>query len=138
MAVKPLAVNCPLPVVNSGKMGSFLKNRIQSVRYAAKGALLLLSTEASIKVQFAIAITVTVAGFYFDISATEWIVQIIAIALVMGVEGVNTAVEKMADFVHPDHHHKIGTIKDISAGAVFIAAVMAIIVGGIIYIPKIF
>lgn len=119
-------------------MGSFFKNRIKSVRYAAKGAVLLLRTEDSIKVQFAIALAVTIAGFYFNISALEWTIQLITIALVMSIEGVNTAIEKMADFVHPDHHHRIGTIKDISAGAVFIAAFMAVIVGGIIYIPKIF
>ncbi|MBC9794807.1 diacylglycerol kinase [Sinomicrobium weinanense] len=119
-------------------MGPFLKNRLKSIHYAARGALILLRTEASIKVQLAIAIAVTVAGFYFNISALEWAIQIITIALVMSIEGVNTAIEKMADFIHPDHHHKIGTIKDISAGAVFIAAVMAVIVGGIIYIPKIF
>ncbi|UGU15145.1 diacylglycerol kinase family protein [Sinomicrobium kalidii] len=119
-------------------MGVFLKNRLKSIRYAARGALLLFRTEASIKVQFVIGLLATVAGFYFHISATEWMVQLLTIALVMSIEGVNTAIEKIADFVHPDHHHKIGIIKDISAGAVFIAAVMAVIAGCIIYIPKIF
>ena len=56
----------------------------------------------------------------------------------MSVEGLNTAIEKIADFVHPEHHTKIGFIKDISAGAVFISAVSAIIIGLIIYLPKIF
>ncbi|MGS2738517.1 diacylglycerol kinase [Sinomicrobium sp. M5D2P17] len=111
---------------------------MKSIRYAAKGALLLFLTEASIQVQFAIACIVTVAGFYFKISSTEWILQILTIAVIMSVEGINTAIEKMADFVHPDHHRKIGAIKDIAAGAVFIAAVTAILIGCIIYIPKIF
>ncbi|RNL90694.1 diacylglycerol kinase family protein [Sinomicrobium pectinilyticum] len=119
-------------------MSSFFKNRVKSVRYAAKGAVILFRTEASIQVQFTIACIVTVAGFYFDISATEWILQILTIAVIMSVEGLNTAIEKMADFIHPDHHHKIGIIKDIAAGAVFIAAATAIIIGCIIYIPKIF
>ncbi|MGS2764872.1 diacylglycerol kinase [Sinomicrobium sp. M5D2P9] len=119
-------------------MSSFFKNRVKSIRYATKGALLLFRTEASIQAQFAIACIVTAAGFYFKISTTEWILQILTIAVIMSIEGINTAIEKMADFVHPDHHHKIGIIKDIAAGAVFIAAVTAIIIGCIIYIPKIF
>ena len=61
--------------------------------------------------------------------------QIFAIGLVMSVEGINTAIEEIADFVHPDFHNKIGFIKDVSAGAVFIAAVIAVIIGLIIYIP---
>ena len=64
--------------------------------------------------------------------------QTAMIGLVMSIEGVNTAVEYIADFIHPDHHPKIGLIKDISAGAVFIASIVAVIVAGIIYLPKIF
>ena len=56
----------------------------------------------------------------------------------MGVEGLNTAIEEIADFVHPEHHPKIGRLKDIAAGAVGITALITIIVGCIIYIPKIF
>ncbi|WP_340065804.1 diacylglycerol kinase family protein [Ascidiimonas aurantiaca] len=119
-------------------MLDFIIKRIKSVRYAFKGALLLIATEASIKVQIFIAVCVTVAGFYFDISRTEWMIQIITIALVMGVEGVNTGIEKLADFIHPDFNDKIGSIKDIAAGAVFITAFAAVIVGCLIYVPKLF
>ncbi|APY09493.1 diacylglycerol kinase [Winogradskyella sp. J14-2] len=116
----------------------FIINRLKSVGFAFKGMLILIKTEASIKIQIFIALVVTIAGFYFGISATEWMVQIAMIGLVMSIEGVNTAVEYIADFIHPDHHPKIGLIKDISAGAVFIAAIVAVIVAGIIYLPKIF
>jgi len=54
----------------------------------------------------------------------------------MSIEGINTAVEKIADFIHPDFHHRIGFIKDIAAGAVFFAALTAIAIGLIIYVPK--
>jgi diacylglycerol kinase (ATP) len=116
----------------------FIINRLKSVGFAFKGMLILIKTEASIKIQVFIAIVVTIAGFYFDISATEWMFQTAMIGLVMSIEGVNTAVEYIADFIHPDHHPKIGLIKDISAGAVFIASIVAVIVAGIIYLPKIF
>ncbi len=116
----------------------FLINRIKSVGFALRGALLLIRTEASIKIQVAIALMMTGAGFYFGISKTEWILQILCISMVLGVEGMNTAVEKTADFMHPEFDEKIGFIKDISAGAVMLVSIGATIVGCIIYMPKIF
>lgn len=117
---------------------SFLVNRIKSIGFAFKGAMLLLKTESSIKIQFVIAILVTIAGFYFDISKTEWLFQITFIGLVMSIEGVNTAIEYIADFIHPEFHQKIGRIKDIAAGAVFIASIAATIGAILIYYPKVF
>ncbi|ALJ04080.1 diacylglycerol kinase [Pseudalgibacter alginicilyticus] len=120
------------------KKESFLVNRLKSIGFAFKGAYILIKTEASIKIQFVIAVFVTVTGFYFQISNTEWLVQFLAIGLVMTAEGINTAIEEIADFIHPEHHKKIGLIKDVAAGAVFIASMFAIIIGLIIYIPKVF
>lgn len=116
----------------------FLTNRLKSVGYAFKGACYLIKTERSIKVQAIIGLLVTGAGFYFEISPTEWLFQIIFIGLVMATEGMNTALEYFADFVHPEHHKAIGRIKDLAAGAVFIAAMAAAIGALIIYIPKFF
>lgn len=116
---------------------TYLGKRIKGFKYATKGAWMLLRYEASIQVQAVIAILVTIAGFYYDISATEWIFQTLAIGLVMSIEGLNTAAEEIANFIHPDIHDKIGYIKDVAAGAVFFAAVAAIVVACIIYIPKI-
>ncbi|MDX1365590.1 diacylglycerol kinase [Arenibacter latericius] len=117
---------------------SFIINRIRSVGFAAKGAILLIKTEASIKVQVFISLIMTFAGFYFEISNTEWCLQILAIALVLGMEGMNTAIEKVADFIQPNFDPKIGLIKDVSAGAVMFVSVAACIIGVIIYGPKIF
>lgn len=117
--------------------GSFLGKRICSIGYAFRGMILLLSREASIQVQAVIAIIMTVLGFVVGLSATEWMIQCLTIALVMGIEGMNTAVEELADFVHPEQHPRIGFVKDVAAGAVFIAALIAVVVGGILYFPKI-
>jgi len=115
---------------------SFLGKRIKGCGYAIKGAWTLIKTEPSIQVQTVIAILVTIAGFYFEITSNEWMFQIFAIGLVMSIEGINSAIEEIADFVHPDFHNKIGVIKDIAAGAVFFAAIVAIVIACIIYIPK--
>ena len=118
------------------KKDSFLVNRIKSIGFAFKGAVLLMKNEASIKVQVCIAILVTIAGVYFNISKNEWIIQCLLIGLVLSAEALNTAIEEIADFIHPEHHKKIGYIKDVAAGAVFFAGITAIIIAGIIYIPK--
>ena len=115
---------------------NFFLNRIKSVKYAAKGFWILITSEKSIIAQVIIGIVMTIIGFLMNISATEWLFQITAIAIVLVAESLNTAIEKMADFIHPDYNTKIGFIKDISAGAAFFAAIFAVIIGLIIYIPK--
>lgn len=115
----------------------FIKGRLRSIGFAVRGMFLLMKTEDSIKVQLFIAVLVTAAGFYFDISAMEWMFQIVVIGLVLVAESLNTAIEKVSDFVHPDYHEKIGFIKDISAGAASFAAVISLIVASFIYIPRI-
>lgn len=114
----------------------FIKGRIRSLKFALKGAYLLLTTEHSIMVQFSAGIAVTILGFVKDISATEWMLQLLAVGMVLVAESLNTGIEKLCDFVHPDFHKKIGFIKDISAGAATFAAIIAFIIGLIIYIPK--
>lgn len=117
---------------------TFITNRLKAFKYAFKGAWLLLKNEPSFQVQSGVGLLVILAGFYFNISSTEWMIQLLAIALVLSIEGLNTAIEKIADFIHPDFHLKIGDIKDVSAGAVTVSAIIAAIIGLIIYIPKIF
>ncbi len=118
---------------NSG----FIKGRIRGGLIAFKGAFLFITTEHSGMVQFALAILITIAGFYYKLSPTEWLFHTIAVTLVLAIEALNTAVEKLCDFVHDQHHNKIGFIKDISAGAVWFAAMGALVVELIIFLPKI-
>lgn len=114
----------------------FTSGRLKSMKFAVQGAIKLLTTEHSVMTQVGIGVILTICGFVFDISRTDWMFQIFAIGLVLSVEGLNTAVEKIADFIHPEFHEKIGFIKDIAAGAVFFAAMTAIAIGCLIYIPK--
>ena len=112
--------------------------RLKSMVFALKGAFKLITTEHSVMVQSSLAVLMTIAGFYFGINRMEWMMQILVFGLVLAVEGLNTAVEKIADFIHPEYHERIGFIKDIAAGAVFFAAMTAIAVGCIIYFPYLF
>ncbi len=118
------------------KDNSFFSGRLKSVGFAVKGALKLITTEHSVMVQSSLAVLMIIAGFYFKIDRYEWMMQILAFGLVLGVESLNTAVEKIADFIHPEYHERIGFIKDIAAGAVMFAVLAAIAVGLLIYVPK--
>jgi diacylglycerol kinase (ATP) len=115
---------------------SFLVDRFKSVKYALKGLWMLLRSENSIKLQFGIGIALTFLGFSMNISTSEWTAQFLAIGLVMVAEGLNTSIEKIANFIHPEYHEKIGEIKDIAAGAVAIAALVSFVIGFLIYLPK--
>jgi diacylglycerol kinase (ATP) len=118
------------------KDNTFVTGRLKSLGFAFKGAIKLITTEHSVMVQSSLAVLMIIAGFAFHISREEWIMQILAFGLVLAIEGLNTAVEKIADFIHPEFHDRIGFIKDIAAGAVFFAAMAAIAVGLLIYVPK--
>jgi len=114
----------------------FLLGRLKSLKFALRGAWLLITTEHSIMVQVSIGILVSILGFFMNLSPTEWMFQLLAIGMVLVAESLNTGIEKLCDFVHPDYHKKIGFIKDISAGAATFAAIIAVIIGLIIYLPK--
>ena len=75
----------------------FIRGRLRSVKFAFKGMWILLSTEDSIKAQLFFAFIATIAGFYFQISATEWMIQTLAIGLVLIAEAANTAIEEVLE-----------------------------------------
>ncbi len=116
----------------------FLIGRVKSFRYAFKGAFLLITTEHSVITQSLLAVILIISGFLFHITKTEWLFQVLVIGLVLSIEGLNTAVEKLCDFIHSDYHKHIGFIKDIAAGAVTFSALTAVVVVLIIYSPYIY
>jgi len=101
-----------------------------------RGAVWLLRTEHSIMVQSAVAMIFICLGFYFQISKTEWMIQMLVTGNVLAIEGLNSAVEKLCDFVHPGYHAKIGKIKDISSGAVAFVVLVAVVMAILIYGPR--
>lgn len=114
-------------------MKTFITTRIKSIAFVFKGMLLLLKTEDAFKTQLFIFIIFTILGFYFQISIEDWKWQLFCFALIFTAEGLNTAIEKLCDFIYPNFHTKIGFIKDISAGAVGFAALFSLIIAILIY-----
>lgn len=112
-----------------------MKRFITRVQYALQGWTAFFAKETHGQIQLIVAIIVAATGFYFSISTTEWMLLLLCIGLVLALEMVNTAVEKLADKVHPDHHPQIGLVKDVAAGAVLWASVISVVIGLMIFIP---
>ena len=109
-------------------MNSFFKSFI----YAIKGIQLSLK-ERNKKVLVACALIAIILGFIFKITITEWCIILICIGVVLSLEMINTAIEKLVDLVEPDHNPKAGAIKDLSAGAVLVFSVISAIIGIMIF-----
>ncbi len=109
-----------------------------SFKYAFEGIGEALKTEQNLKIHFFIMIVVITAGLVFKINAMEWIACIILFGLVISLELINTAIETTVDIAMPEKNEKAKLAKDVAAGAVLMSAIMAIVVGLIIFLPKIF
>ena len=115
-----------------------LVNRFKSFTYAWSGIKELLRTEHNTWVHLVLTILAVILGLIFNIAIGEWTALIICMTMVWTAEIFNTCIEKLLDFISTDRHPQIKNIKDMAAAAVLIASWAAIIVGAIVFIPKIF
>lgn len=102
---------------------------IKSVQHATRGLFIFFKTERNGKIQLSISLMAVVLGLYFHITSAEWCWVIISIVAVIGMEMINTALEHLCNLVSPDYHPAIKNIKDISAGAVWLVAIGAFVIG---------
>lgn len=114
-----------------------MKKIINSFKYAIEGFISSFKTERNMKIHVLAMIIVVILGIYFKINLMEWCIITIAIALVIGAELFNTAIETIVDMVSPEKNPKAKLAKDISASAVLAFAIASAVVGGIIFISKI-
>ena len=113
------------------------KKLINSFKYAIEGFVSSFKTERNMKIHVLAMIIVIILGFYLKINLIEWCFIALAIALVIGAELFNTAIETIVDMVSPEKNPKAKLAKDISAAAVLCFAIGAAVVGIIIFIQKI-
>ena len=110
---------------------------IKSFRDAFNGIGVLIRTERNFQIHLTAFVLVISAGLYFDITLKEFGTIVLVSALVFSLEGINTAIEKLCDEVTEERKESIRVIKDVSAGAVLIAAISAIVIGVMIFFPYI-
>jgi len=117
-------------------LGISLRNRINSFKYAFKGLGTMFLEEPNFRIHVFAGSIVILFGILFDLSNVEWMLVTVSIGLVIVSEIFNAAVERIADFVSPDHNKIVGITKDLCAAMVLVSALVAVVVGSIIFIPK--
>src|SRR4051794_36011908 len=109
----------------------------QAFFHAFKGMQNFFFSERNGKIQLFIAGFTVAAAFLLNISSIEWIAILLCISLVLSLEMLNSAIEKICDLIHKDFHPIIKIIKDVSAAAVLWSSIISTAIGFIIFIPKI-
>jgi len=117
-------------------LGLSPKNRLNSFKYAFKGIAVMFLEEPNFRIHFLAACTAVLFGVIFDLTSLEWILVTIVIGFVLVSEIFNAAIERIADFVSPEHNKIVGITKDLCAAMVLVAAIVSVIVGLIIFVPK--
>ncbi len=114
------------------------KDRVRSFGYAGRGLRVLVAGQHNAWIHLGLTALALALGFGFGISALEWLAIVIVIAGVWTAEAINTAIELLADAAVPEEHPKVGQAKDVAAGAVLVAALAALVVGAVVFLPKLF
>jgi undecaprenol kinase len=108
---------------------------VKSLSYAQRGLARVLAEEANFRIQMVVAVAVLAAAWYLGLSVFEKAVLVLAIALVLVLELLNSALERVVDILKPRIHHYVEEMKDIAAGAVLIASVASVVIGALIFWP---
>jgi len=108
----------------------------RSIIWAGRGIKLALSTQSNFFLMVLISLGTIITGLIVELSLEEWIIIIFLIGLVLSLEMFNTATERMLDFLEPRFSPSVGRIKDLLAGGVLIAAILAAFLGFLIFVPK--
>jgi len=111
--------------------------QLKTFKHALNGIAHVFKKEQNFKTHIIATILVITAGILFSIDKTEWMIIIIAISIVTAFEIINSAIEYLCDFVSPEYNEKIKHIKDASAGAVLISAIGALVLGLVIFLPRV-
>ncbi|MEY4927819.1 MAG: hypothetical protein RI894_2255 [Bacteroidota bacterium] len=118
-------------------MLKFIQARLKSFHYAFSGIAEVVRSQPNAKIHLVGLVASIVLGGVCGLSAIEWAVVALCCGSVLAAEALNTAIENVVDLVSPDYHPLAGKAKDAAAAAVLITAIAAVIVGVIIFLPKI-
>ncbi len=109
---------------------------LRSFLFAFKGLAYAFKTQINFKIHCFFIIAVFVLGLYIQLNLSDWLWLSLAVALVVILELLNTAIEVLIDLVYPEQNYKAGAIKDLAAAAVLVASLFALVIGLIIFVPK--
>jgi len=121
---------------SSGHPAFSVRKRMASFGYAWAGLRYLLASQQNAWIHLAATLIVVTLCFVCELSVLEWSAILLCVGFVWTAEAFNTALEALVDLVSPEDHPLAKVAKDVSAGAVLIAAVVAVIVGTLIFLPR--
>ncbi len=113
------------------------KGRRESFRNAFRGLWYTIRTQPNAQIHLVVSAIMITFGMFVGLTFTEWCLAFAAVALVLGAEGLNTAIEALTDLVSPDYHRLAGIAKDTAAGGVLVCAICAAIIGVMIFGPHV-
>jgi undecaprenol kinase len=109
----------------------------KSFAFAITGIKTALWSERNMRIHFVVSVLVILCAVFFSISKIEWLFILIAIGGIFSLELINTAIERVVDLITVEYHPLAKQAKDVAAGAVFIYAIMAVIIGVLIFLPHV-
>ncbi|HEX6977065.1 MAG TPA: diacylglycerol kinase family protein [Patescibacteria group bacterium] len=113
------------------------ENLFGSFGYAFAGIAKAFKSEPNLKVHLIAGVLALLTAYFFKVTKTEWLILALTITLVIILELINTVIETITDIVSPRYSPRAKIIKDVSAGAVAISAILAVIVGVVLFLPRI-
>ena len=125
-----------------GRKNKFLKTQgnskfKESFNHATDGLEYAINHERNLKIEIFMGILACIAGFLFKISIVEWLVIVLVISMVICLELVNTSIERTVDLVTKEYKDLAKAAKDVAAGAVLIMSMFSVVIGIIIFLPRI-
>lgn len=121
---------------NNFKKPFSLKHRLRSFKYASDGLIYFFRFEHNAKIHLSMTLIAILLATTLSVSSIEWCLILICIAIVLSAEAFNTAIEQMANSITLEIKPEIKIIKDVAAGAVLISAIFSLLIGAIIFVPK--
>ncbi|MDX5324646.1 MAG: diacylglycerol kinase family protein [Bacteroidota bacterium] len=118
-------------------MRQYLKRRQRAFLFAFRGLRFFFGGDQHARIHLTLALIAILAAWFLKVDNWEWVAILLCIGGVISMEAMNAALETALDALHPEHREGIGRAKDIAAGAVLWASLISLLIGGLIFIPKI-
>lgn len=134
-SLPPECAQTPLAAHPPNRVPTRAATVVASFGYAFAGVRHLLCTQRNAQIHSFFGSFAVILGFLLQIGREEWLVLLLTIGLVFTAEGVNTAIEAVVDLASPDYHPLAKVAKDVAAGTVLLAAITALVIGLVLFIP---
>ena len=115
-----------------------MRHIVKSFKFAADGIKEAFQSEKNMKVHSLLMVLAIALGIVLKLSSVEWAILTITIGLVLISEFINTSLEQIVDLVSPEKQEKAKIAKDVAAAGVLVSAIVEVLIGALLFLPKFF